>query len=78
MRLVLVAALLAWAPPASAKDVALVLNDVEQQAMVRALDTAVKSQGLSIAADMLHLLRRLQTAPEVTDTKVTPDEKPKE
>lgn len=73
-KLVLALALLAPGI-ASAKDVALVLNDAEQQALYRALDAAVKAQGLSIAADMLHLLRRLQTAPEVTETKT---EKPKE
>ena len=55
-------------PAAQAKDVALILNDQEQQMMLQAIDATVRAQGVQAASSMLHLLQKLQTAPAVTET----------
>ena len=61
--------MLATAQLCRAKDVALILNDREQQLMIGAIDATVRAQGITSAQNMLHLLNKLQTAPVVTDTK---------
>ena len=62
------------ASPAFAANKVLVLNDAEQQALVQALDQAIRAQGLSAAANNLHLYTKLQGAPvQVEDAPKAPE-----
>jgi len=54
---------------ASAKDVMLVLNDQEQAALRRVLDSATKSEGMQLAPITVYLLNKLNSAAEVVERK---------
>lgn len=76
MRLFLIAAILLTVPSiASAKDVALILNDDEQNAFRAVLDAATKAQGIQIAPMTVYLLNKLNSAGTVVEHK---DDAPKE
>ena len=53
--------------PAQAKDVMLVLNDQEREALKHALDVATKSAGMEIAPLTVYLLNKLNAAPTVVE-----------
>lgn len=74
----LLLALILLAPsPASAKDVALILNDQNRTALAQVLDLATKAYGLQVAPVTVQLKALLDAAPEVTQqTPATPDPKP--
>lgn len=67
MRIFLV--LIALSTAAEAKDVMLVLNDQEQAALRRVLDSATKSEGMQLAPITVYLLNKLNSAAEVVERK---------
>lgn len=61
---------------ASAKDVALILNEQQQQQLRGVLDLATKAYGLQVAPTTVELMNALAKAPVVTEHK--DEEKPKD
>lgn len=79
MRAALVFAVCLTAGNAQAKDVALVLDDNDQQVMRQVLDRATRVLGLEIAPATVHLLNKLNAAPVVTQRNDEPSsDKPKD
>lgn len=54
---------------AYAAEKALMLNEQEQAALLKVLDTATKSGGIEIAPSTVYLLNKLNTAPTVVEHK---------
>jgi adenosylcobinamide amidohydrolase len=75
MKAVIAGALLIAISSFARADVALILNDLEQKALLEALDVATKAQGLSIAPNTLYLMNKLKAAGTVTEKTVVPDKK---
>jgi len=67
MRIFLV--LIALAVPAEGRDVMIVLNDQEQAALRRVLDSATKAEGIQIAPMTVYLMNKLNAAMEVVERK---------
>jgi hypothetical protein len=61
---------------AHAADKALILNDADQQKLVRVIDTALKSQGVAIIGDAADVLSKLLKAPAVTEAPVPQEPSP--
>ena len=66
--------LIALSTSADAKDVMIILNDQEQAAMRRVLDSATKSEGIQVAPITVYLLDKLNKAMEVVEKKDNPDQ----
>lgn len=74
MRIFLI--LVALSTAAEGKDLMIILNDQEQAALRRVLDSATKSEGIQIAPITVYLLDKLNKAMEVVEHKETePDKK---
>ena len=71
--------LLAFAPPAVAKEHMVILNDLERDAMRELLDVAVRASGLqgNAARNAVILLDKINAAPEVVERKEETPEVPK-
>jgi adenosylcobinamide amidohydrolase len=78
MRAIIAAALLIVTSSVVQADVALILNDLEQKALLEALDVATKAQGLSIAPNTVYLMNKLKAAGTVTDKKDVQKDNPNE
>lgn len=71
---VIVAFLATFGSAASAKDVALILNDQQRASLVQILDLATKAYGLQVAPATVQLKGLVDAAPEVTQqSPTTPD-----
>jgi hypothetical protein len=57
-----------------AKDVMIILNDQEQTALRRVLDSATKSEGIQVAPITVYLLNKLNSAMEVVEHKDNSDQ----
>jgi hypothetical protein len=62
MRLPFLLAALALASAAQAKDIAITLDEREQQALVQVLDSATRSGGLAATQGTVYFYNKLQTA----------------
>jgi hypothetical protein len=58
--------------PASAADKTLVLNDSEQAALRKVLDSAVRHDGLELAPTVTYLLNKLNSAPSKPEQQEPP------
>ena len=71
---VLVAGVFFLSTKAPAKDVMIILNDQEQTALRRVLDSATKSEGIQVAPITVYLLNKLNSAMEVVEHKDNSDQ----
>jgi hypothetical protein len=65
--------LIALSTAAQAKDVMIILNDQEQAAYKRVLDSATKAEGVQIAPITVYLMNKLNQAMEVVERKDNPE-----
>jgi hypothetical protein len=72
MRILLI--LIALSTSVRAKDVMIILNDQEQTALRRVLDSATKSEGIQVAPITVYLLNKLNSAMEVVEHKDNSDQ----